>query len=123
MSLQVFNCRECGKSCKSKEFHDYIECIRYRWLSNRVRRDGPEGNILELRAAESDLKALLACIDLYQPAPRSPASLQGAVTALNDAAVLRAAAWIVAEKWGQFDNTIEADQAMEILAERLEGGK
>lgn len=65
MSYTSFECQECGKDCKPKEFHDFIECIRYRW-SSAAPRDGSEGHERrELNRAESDIKSLLAALDIH----------------------------------------------------------
>lgn len=64
-----YRCMECGADCVARQFHDYIECVRYRWSNARPRpKDGEKD---ELRTAESDIKSLLAWIDAHRPAPRS----------------------------------------------------
>ncbi len=50
MSLEN-GCTECGKECEIGEYHDYVECVRYRWDQ---RPPSPE---------RTDIRALLAVID------------------------------------------------------------
>jgi len=63
-----YRCMECGKSCEAREFHDYAECIRYRWTA--APRDGNEAPAEALRRAERDIESLLALLDAFAPAPR-----------------------------------------------------
>jgi hypothetical protein len=62
-----FRCMECGKDCEPREFHDYAECIRYRWTKAPRAADNGAG---ELRQAERDIESLLALLDAFAPAPR-----------------------------------------------------
>lgn len=57
-------CQECGKHCEPGEFHDYVECVRFRWSQPYV------DICLIQEQAWSDIKSLLFVIDELRAADR-----------------------------------------------------
>jgi hypothetical protein len=61
VSHTKFKCMECFKECAPNEFHDYVECVRYRWTSNSYPHSTDTAE--ELRQATADIRSLLFCLD------------------------------------------------------------